>query len=85
METMGPAGQDSTVASGPSTPIVHCHFKLIVVFFIYAHRRCCVAAATAITTVATIVLVVAAIVIVVTAAGVVQAWVGQWITFLTLP
>ena len=48
METMGTAGQDSTDASGPSAPVVHSHFKLIVVFFVYAPRRCCVAAATAI-------------------------------------
>jgi len=71
METMGAGGQDSTAASGPSAPIVHSHFKLIVVFFVYAHRRCCVAAATAIATVDTIVIVVAAVIILVTAAVVV--------------
>ena len=67
-ETMGAGGQDSTTISGQSAPVVHCHFKLIVVFFVYAHHRCCVAAVTAIATVAAIVVVVAAIVIIVTAA-----------------
>ena len=68
METKGAGGQDSTAASGPSAPSVHSQFKLIVVFFVYAHRHCCVAAATAIATVAAIVIVVTAGIIVVTAA-----------------
>ena len=61
METMGAGGQDSTAASGPSAPVVHCRFKMIVVFFVYVHRRFCVAAATAIAKVAAIVIVAAAI------------------------
>ena len=59
METMGAGSQDSTATSGPSAPLVHCRFKLIVVFFVYAHRGCSVAATNTIATVANIVVVIA--------------------------
>ena len=73
METMGAGGQDSTAASGPSAPVVHCHFKLIVVFFVYVHRRCCVTATSAIAIAAIVIVVTATVVVAVTAVVVVVA------------